>query len=768
MSVKRPHIVILMLLAVFMASCNINRFVPEGKYLVQNNKVVIEGKKTKISKSGLSSYISLRPYKETFQTKFPIWVYYKSEQRPNNKLWKWMNEKFGKEPSYYDITEANKSAEQMMRYLDNVGYFHSKVNHTVKTRRKRAKITYHVYPTRPYTINNIKYVIEDSLIKRYALRDSAEFELKKGDIYNAYSLNDQREIITERLKNSGFYYFNRDLIYYEVDSNFLNHRLDITMKLKYNELAYRKYYVKDISIFPNFSVFRRNEKPTDTASLYVELGPRKYPNTLDFYYYGKPQVKPQTFSRSINIIEGFPYSLRMVTSTYKALSNFKLFSNVNIEFDSVSSPNDTLNLLDCRITMQQNDVHSFTVQAEGTNSDGDLGIKGSFSYTNKNIFHGAETFQLSLKAGLEAQKVLGTEQNESDQKVFNTKEFGVTASLLFPQFMSPITFGNFSRDYQPTTMVSLGFNSQVRYYYSRYISSLSFSYDWKSNYRRKHSLSPVYLNSVKIANLNPMFEAYLQMESSQRKKDQYTDHLLLGLRYSYIYNSQRLNTEGSFIYYRADFESSGNLLSLFNNTKLITENEGHHELLGIQYAQYLRSSFDLREHIDLGQNSWFVMRQFVGIGLPYGNSRDLPFERSFYCGGANGLRGWLYRSIGPGGYVSSTDDSERIGDIQLEVNAEYRFPIYNIFNGAVFVDAGNVWTYQYNEFMPNSNFTFSNFYKQLALDAGLGIRIDVSFLIFRIDLAYAMRNPYPDSNGNYWRFGQLGNLRMQMGIGYPF
>ena len=344
----------------------------------------------------------------------------------------------------------------------------------------------------------------------------------------------------------------------------------------------------------------------------------------------------------------------------------------------------------------------------------------------------------------------------------------MTASLLFPKFLSLIPFGTFSRDYQPTTTVSLGFNSQIRYYYSRYISSLSFSYDWKSNYRRKHTLSPVYLNSVKIANLNPVFEEYLQMESSQRKKDQYTDHLLLGLRYSYIYNSQRLNKEGSFIYYRADFESSGNLLSLFNNTKLITENEGHHELLGIQYAQYLRSSFDLREHIDLGQNSWFVMRQFVGIGLPYGNSRDLPFERSFYCGGANGLRGWLYRSIGPGGYVSSTDDSERIGDIQLEVNAEYRFPIYNIFNGAVFVDAGNVWTYQYNEFMPNSNFTFSNFYKQLALDAGLGVRIDVSFLIFRIDLAYAMRNPYPDSNGNYWRFGQLGNSRMQMGIGYPF
>ena len=768
MSGKRFHIIIVLFVAIFMSSCSINRFIPEGKSLVKSNKITIEGKKNKISKSGLSNYITLKPYKSTFQTKIPNWIYYKSERRPKSTVWKWFNERFGRDPIYYDETEANNSSTQMMRYLDNVGYFHSKVTHTVKTRGKRSKITYHVYPTQPDKVNHIEYVINDSLIRSYIMRDSTKFDINEGDIYNAYTLDNVREIITERMKNSGYYYFNRDDIFFEVDSNYLDHSLTITMRLKDNKLSYKKYYIRDISIYPNFNVFRMNDKPTDSASLTVEAGLRKRKNVWDFYYFDTPQVKPQTFKQSIHIIEGLPYNLRSVTSTYRALGNYKLLRNINIEFDTVSSPHDSLNLLDCRITMQQSEKHSITLQGEGTNSGGDLGIKGSLSYSNKNIFHGAETFQLSLKGGFEAQKLLGTEAAESGKNVFNTWEFGLTASLHFPKFLGPFSSFTFARDYQPTTSLSLGVNTQTRYYYSRYISSASYTYDWKSNYRLGQNFSPFHLNSVKIANMNPTFQAYLDSETSQRKKAQYTSHLIFGTRYSMVYNTQRINQTGSFFYIRTDFESSGNLLSLFNQTKLMTQSEdGHHELFGMRYAQYLRGSFDIRQHLNLGEDLWFVMRQFVGLGIPYGNSQDMPFERSFYGGGANGLRGWLYRTVGPGGYVPISDDIEKTGDLQLEFNAEYRFPLYNIVNGAIFIDAGNVWTYHPNESLPNSEFNFNTFYKQLAVDAGFGIRLDVSFLILRFDFAYAMRNPYP-TNGSYWRFGQGNNLRMQAGIGYPF
>ena len=772
MSGKRLHIFIVLFMAILMSSCSINRYIPEGKSLVSSNKIVIEGEKTQISKSELSKYITLKPYKSTFQTKIPNWIYYKSEQKPNSKTWKWLNEKFGREPVYYNPTEANNSANQMMRHIDNVGYFHSKVTHTVEEWDKRAKITYYVNPTKPYTINHVEYKINDSLIKSYIMRDSTKFGLNEGDLYNAYTLNDMRDIITERMRNSGYFFFNRDDIYFEVDSNFMNRSLSITMRLKDKELSYRKYYINKISIYPDYSVFRTHDHPSDSAVLQQEVGQRKRINHLNFYYFNEPQVRPQAFSRSIMILENFPYNQRSVTGTYRALGNFRLFNNVNIEFDTVSNENDSLNRLNCRITMQQNDKHSFTIQGEGTNSEGDLGIKGSLSYSNKNIFHGAETFQLGLKGGFEAQHLVGDEINENEKGIFNTWELGLSASLLFPKFLGPFSSISLSRDYQPTTTFSVGFNAQTRYYYSRYISTASYSYDWKTNTRLAQALSPFYLNSVKIANINPIFQAYLDAEISQRKKAQYTSHLLFGTRYSLIYNTQSLNKESSFFYIRTDFESSGNLISLFNHTKIITQNEqGYHELFGIPYAQYVRGSFDIRQHLKLGDETWFVMRQFVGIGLPYGNSKDLPFERSFYGGGANGLRGWLYRTVGPGGYVPQSESIEKTGDMQLEVNAEYRFPIHNIFKGAVFIDAGNVWTYRANESMPNSEFKFNTFYKQLAVDAGFGLRLDVSFLLLRFDIAYAMRNPYPDpESGRYWRFGNgdLNNVRFQAGIGYPF
>ena len=770
---NKLHIIVLVLISALLSSCSIRKFVPEGKYLVKSNKVVIEEKGTEISKSGVSKYISLKPYKKSIQTNLPTWIYYQFERRPKSKFWSWMNRNFGREPIYYDKAEADNSSIQMMRYIDNVGYFHSKVDHTIqlKERRKLARVTYHVYPAKPYHINSIEYDIGDTLMESFIMRDSAKFNVDVGDIYNAYTLGDQRDMITERLRNSGYYYFNHSHIQYEVDSNYMNHSLSVKMKVAPNEVAHRRYRINNISIYPNFSIFRMNEKPTDSASLTVKVGRRQMPNTLDFYYFGKPRVKPSTFGHSIQIVEGFPYMLRSVTSTYEALANFSLFGNVNIQFDSV--PNDKRNLLDCRITMQQNDAHSFTVQAEGTHSDGDLGIKGSVSYSNRNIFHGAEVLRLSLKGGLEAQKIIDITDPEDENKrqVFNTREYGFSASLLFPKFLAPFTLTTFSRDYQPTTSVSLGLNAQIRYYYSRYISSASFTYDWKSSYRVKHSFSPIYLNSVKIDNINPEFQEFLDHETNQRKKNQYTSHLIFGLRYSFIFNTQRINQQGSFVYLRADLESSGNLLSLFNKTKLITEDHGIHKIWGVPYAQYVRTSFDIRQHIDLGHNNWLVFRQFIGLGIPYGNSDDLPFERSFYAGGANSLRGWVYRGVGPGGYVPSGTDIEKIGDIHLELNAEYRFPIYDIFNGAVFFDAGNVWAYHPNLAMPNSEFRFNSFYKQLAMDAGLGLRIDVSFLILRVDFAYAMRNPFPDENGRYWRFGNdlfTDNWRMNIGIGYPF
>ena len=750
-----------------MSSCSLHRYVPEGKYLVKKNVIVIENDSTNINKSKLSDYISLKPYKESLDSDMPFWVYYKAKSHSDSKFWAWLNRSVGSEPTYYEKADANYSAKQMSLYLGNIGYPNSKVKSSVATKRCKATVTYKVTPTQPYRISKINYVIEDSVIARYIMRREETFPVKVGDIYNAYTMNTQREEIAEYLKNAGYYFFTRDNVHYDVDSCFNNHTMTVTMRIDHSELASRRYYINNINIYPNFSLSRAFETPSDTIILMPEVGRRRMPNKLNFLYYGKPNVKPETLTQSINILKGSPYRQQLVSLTYNGLNNFQIFGNPNIEFDTV--PSDSLYLLDCRITMQQNDTHSFTVQAEGTNSDGDLGIKGSLSFTNRNIFHGAEVLQLSLKAGLEAQTINLEVQNEG---VFNTKELGVSGSLLFPRFISPIPLRNFARDYQPTTNLTLGFNTQVRYYYSRHIATASYSYDWKDNKRYNHTVVPVYLNTVKISNMKPIFEELLAQEHNQRKRDQYTSHLLLGMKYSFVLNTQNLQRKNSFVYFRADLETSGNLISLFNNTKIMSLNEGNHELFGIRYAQYARSNFDFRQHVNLKDDHWFVFREFLGLGIPYGNSKDLPFERSFYAGGTSSMRGWNYRGVGPGGYVPSENDIEKIGDLQLELNFEYRFPVFNIVNGAFFVDAGNVWTYWPNESLPESEFTFNKFYKQIAIDAGVGIRLDLSFLIVRLDLARALRNPYQNENGHYWRFeygeNYVNSWRLIGGIGFPF
>ena len=277
--------------------------------------------------------------------------------------------------------------------------------------------------------------------------------------------------------------------------------------------------------------------------------------------------------------------------------------------------------------------------------------------------------------------------------------------------------------------------------------------------------------NVKV-NPIPEFQAILDEENNQRIKDQYTSHFVIGGRYSVIYNTQTISNSSNYIYIRGNLESSGGLASLLNNTSLVTVQDDHYDLFGIRYAQFLRGDIDFRQYYKLGEKSWFVCRQLVGVGMPYGNSYDMPFERCFYSGGSVGMRGWSYRKLGPGSYVPSGDDNsiERIGDIQLECNAELRFPIQGMFNGALFVDAGNIWNYHANELLPGGEFHFNTFYQQLAVDAGIGLRVDAGIAILRLDWAFPLRNPYPNAVGQHWTFDDfsLFDSHLVLNIGYPF
>lgn len=776
MKKRLVHIILLTLTVFLFSSCGIRRFIPEGQHFLHENKVEIKDKKVEFKKSDVSPYIAQKTHKVSFPTRFPTWLYYVTEKKTDKKFWRWVNENLTRKPEYYDAESARNSARQIAQYLDNRGYFHSKVTNSVRFKKHKAYVTYTIQPSTPYRINKINYQIEDTALMRSVMRIERRFPAKVNDIYNAYTLDEQRVMITDYLRNVGYYYFTRDYITFEVDSSFNNHTLEITMKIANvkdrNSNTYRphkRYTINKINIYPNYMPMLANTPPTDSVTLTYSTGFRNIPNTLNFYFHEKPRIRPSTFSQVIQIFKGRPYRQRQVELTYSALSTLKVFSNSSIEFDSV--PNDSLNLLNCNILLRRSDVHSIKLQTEGTNSGGDLGISGSVTYTNKNLFKGAEVLTVSIKGGLEAQEIIDLGHVNDESSVFNTGELIFNSSLNIPKFLSPIPLKSFAIDYQPKTTLSIGSSAQVRYAYSRYMSMGSFGYDWKANRRLQFILTPFYLNFVKV-NPIPEFQAILDQENNQRIKDQYTSHFVFGGRYSVIYNTQDYNTSNNYIYIRGNLESSGGLLSMFNGTRLISEQDDHHELFGIRYAQFLRADVDFRQYYKLGEETWFVCRELVGVGMPYGNSYDMPFERCFYSGGSMGMRGWDYRKLGPGAYVPSSNDAniERIGDIQIECNAELRFPIRNSIKGALFVDAGNIWNYHANDLLPNGEFHFNSFYNQLAVDAGIGMRLDFKMVIVRLDLAMPIRNPYPNISGNHWRFNEMevGDINMVLNIGYPF
>ena len=760
-----------------LSSCRVQHLMPEGQHFLHENKVTIEGKKVEFKKSDVTSYITQKTHKVSFPNKFPTWLYYVTEKKADKKFWRWVNKNLSREPEYYDAEAARNSARQIEQYLDNRGYFHSKVTHTVKFKRHKAYSTYTIHPATPYRINKINYQIEDTALMRSVMRLEQRFPTKVNDIYNAYTLDEQRVMVTDFLRNMGYYYFTRDYISFEVDSSYNDHTLEITMKIANAKdrntgttHPHKRYTINKISIYPNYMPMLANIPPTDSASITYSTGFRNIPNTLHLYFHEKPRIRPSTFKQVIQVFKDRPYRQRQVELTYSALSSLKVFSNSSIEFDTV--PNDSLNLLNCNILLRRSDVHSIKLQTEGTNSGGDLGISGSVTYTNKNLFKGAEVLTVSIKGGLEAQEIIDLGNVSDESSVFNTGELIFNSSLNFPKFLSPIPLKSFAFDYQPKTTLSVGSSAQVRYAYSRYMTMGSFGYDWKSNQRLQFILTPFYLNFVKV-NPIPEFQAILDQENNQRIKDQYTSHFVFGGRYSVIYNTQTYNKSSNYIYVRANLESSGGLLSLFNGTRLITEQDDHHELFGIRYAQFLRADVDFRQYYKLGDETWFVCRQLIGVGMPYGNSYDMPFERSFYSGGSMGMRGWDYRTLGPGAYVPSSADAniERIGDIQIECNAELRFPIHNSIKGALFVDAGNIWNYHANDLLPNGEFHFNSFYDQLAMDAGLGVRFDLKMVILRLDMAMPIRYPYPDALGRHWKSNSdlnLDDLHLVFNIGYPF
>ena len=747
-----------------LSGCAIRKYVPEGKTILIDNDIVNESTEYDISKSNISEYIVQKPNRNLFGWLPRVWVYYKTIDKTDKKFYKWVNKNLGVEPVYYQKNLTTDSRIAIKNYMSNTGHFKSKVTAEKIDKNNRTRVVYAITPTKPYTIRDLDYKIYDSVISKEINNIENSLIVKEGSNYDVFVMNKERDLITNHLRDNGYFFFTKDYILYEVDTNLMQHKADVTLRI--DGKKHDKYYINKVFIYPDYNIQTANITVNDTVPFTFSLRRKGQEHNFNFIYGKNPKVNLKTFNQVIQIHEGEPFSQKKVSQTYKALGSLKLYSLSNISFDTVSGGNDTMKFLNCNITLQKGKIHHYNIQLEGTNSGGDLGALGSISYRNNNIFRGSEVLRITLRGGFQAQRVANF---VVDEGLFNTREFGAEASIMFPRFLSPISLHRFVSEYQPRTLLSTGYNMQIRPLYMRYIMTASYGYNWKTTNTIEHFLTPINLNTVKVLP-SDLFKTLLALETNQRIKDQYTDHLILGANYSFIFNNQNVNKTNDFFYFKFDVETSGNLLSLFNNTPIITESDNYHEIIGIRYAQYIKFQFDLRFYHYFRNRNMLAMRLMYGQGLAYGNSVDIPFEKSFYAGGTNGMRGWRFRGLGPGEFNNVYGyDMEQIGDIQLESNIEFRFPIYGIMKGAIFSDLGNIWTLGNNESFPGGQFKLDKFYKQLALDAGLGIRFDFSFFLIRLDIAAPLRDP-SYSESERWRASKLqwSDVVWNFGIGYPF
>ncbi len=773
-------LIILAIIFLF-SGCSVKKYVGKNDYLIKGYKVKVEGDHPEISFSELRSLCRPKPNSKTIYFRFKLYNYYR-HQAKKTKFRTWLNKHFSEPPAFYSQEDANMVVRNMNRYLNNVGFFNSKTDFSVDFGHKVAKVTFKVTPSTPYRIESIEYQIADSLVKKLVYAEIKNTLIKKGDIYNAYTFDDERDRITNQLRNQGYFYFNRNYIQFLVDSSLLLREMKVTLVVNnvkkpdfknpgnIIEEKHQRYKINEVFVSPEY--IPGDAPPTDTIIHKIAFWNDTATYNYHFLYGNKLNIQPAAFNSAIKIKPGQYYSANRTQLTYRKLFNYQIIRTANINFDTVGTFKSTQpdqQYLNAYLLMQDNKLNRFSAELEGTNSSGDLGIRGNLVFLNRNIFRRAEVLRIRIKGGTEAQTISEADGDASSSTLFNTYEAGIDGTIFFPRFIFPIRLDKFNQRYIPNSNINFGYNYQLRTNYSRNITNVDIGYLWNASKTVNHILTPINLNFVRVQP-TPEFDSILNTETNQRLREQYSDHMIAGLNYSFIFNNQNMMALKHFNYLRINLETSGNLLYLVNSLAGKPKNDsGYYNIFGVRYSQYIRTSIDFRHYYYFFEKSnSLVFRLLMGAGIPYNNSDELPYEKGFYAGGANDMRGWIFRTLGPGSY-SGSSTYERVGDIQLEGNIEYRFPVYSFFKGAFFADIGNIWTYNKSSTFPGGKFEFDSFYKQLAVDAGIGLRFDFQFFIFRIDFAAPLRNPaYPA--GDRWRikYLQLKNFVVNFGIGYPF
>lgn len=787
MRIRLLYIAVVIAALSLLTGCSSTKYVPDNQYLL--DKVVITSDDKDFKEADLRDYLHQRPNFKAFGLiKWQLYLYNWSGK--NDKSW--VNKqlrRMGEAPVVLDTMLVEQSADELERFLVNKGYIHADVTTRIDTlRHKKAVVTYMLHPNTPYRIRNYQTAISDPVIDSIAhippkkrnwlsnmFKPSNEDYVslvKEGNPFDRDLLDLERNRVTKLVRREGYYAFNKDHLAYMADSAFNQNAVDLEMYLKpyrrlkedgsVKEEAHRPYYINKVTVVADYDPLK--------SELENSMSLRDTMKAGDIYvvYANRRFIRPSALARSVYLAPGKQYDESNVEQTYSSFARLRALKNINIRFREFEE-NDSLKL-DCSILAAPTKLQGFGVELEGTHSAGDLGFASSVNYQHRNLFRRSETFSFKVRGAYEA---LGSSKSSIDG---NYWEFGAETGLMFPRFVFPFVSESFKRRMKATTEFKIGYSFQTRPEYQRTILSGGWSYIWQDrlNTQSRHVFKLVDIDYVHLPKIDKAFADSLPESTRQYN---FTDQFVLGIGYTYTFNNyvpQNKNRNTHSL--RVSVEMAGNLLYGFSKVLGAHKNDkGSYSLFGIPYAQFTKVDVDFSKNIALDAKNRVAYRIGIGLGYPYGNMTKLPFERSYFSGGANSVRGWSVRSLGPGsmGLEYARSFADQVGDIRLDMNLEYRTKLFWKFEMAAYVDAGNIWTFHEDASHPKANFDFSRFYKEIAFSYGLGLRADFNFFVLRFDTGMKAYDPQ-QRGGKKWAIknpnfnSRTGNFAWHFAVGYPF
>ena len=719
---------------ILLTACSATKFISDGDYLL--DQVEVKSAQKDFNVSLLEPYVRQKANSKWFSLfKIPLATYSLS----GTDTIRWINrmlKNIGEAPVVYDTVMAERSCEALRSAMSNMGYLHSEVELQTRRKGKKVRVTYILKPGEPYYLRNVRYDIADDSIR--ALLDAdRQYTLRTGAPFTVERLDAERNRITNFLLENGYYKFNKDFIHFSADSARDSREIDLTLHL---------------------DKYRPNSNAPETLHPRYTIGTVSYASGDK----GNIQLRPKVLQYNTAIIPGTPFSANALQKTYNNFARLKAIRYTNIKFSELPDTS----VLDCDIQVSTNKPHTLSFQPEGTNTAGDLGAAASLTYENRNIFHGSELFSIELRGAFEAITGLEGYQNQ------DYEEYSVEAKLQFPRFVAPFLSKTFRRRSTASSELSVAWDLQNRPEFHRRVFSTAWRYRWaEPRHHVSYRFDLLDLNYVYMPWIRATFKHdYLDSVSNRNAilRYNYEDLFIMKMGFGITYNNDKLAL-------RANVETAGNLLGAFANMASFRKNDvGQHTLFNIAYAQYVKFDFDFTKQIRFDTHNVLALHGAFGIAYPYGNSTVLPFEKRYFSGGANSVRGWGVRELGPGKFKGTDgriDFINQTGDMKLDLSAEYRTFLFWKFDGAAFIDAGNIWTLRSYAEQPGGQFKINEFYKQIAVAYGIGLRLNFGYFVLRFDMGMKAVNPAYENHKEHYAFLHPDFSRdfsFHFAVGLPF